>query len=327
MYLSRDGTNVVINKEDQKIAQIPIHYIEGIVCFTYVGISSSLMELCMENNTSISFLAPWGKFRGRVEGSIKGNVLLRKQQFRISESEETSLQYAKLFILGKTYNMGKVLQRATRDYHDLKSVDEVKSVIKVLNDTKNRIIECENSDSLLGIEGDSSRSYFQVFNSLIRNENFKFDSRNRRPPTDEVNAMLSFGYGLLRVRIESALETVGLDPYVGFFHKDRPGRSSLALDLMEELRAYMVDRFVLSIINLKQISKNDFIRKENGAYLFTEDSIKVFLDLWNKRLQEELKHPFLEENVQIGLLPYTQALLLARTIRGDIEMYPPFFIN
>ncbi|MDO5726076.1 MAG: type I-C CRISPR-associated endonuclease Cas1c [Tissierellia bacterium] len=325
--LSRDGSNVVINKNNEKLGQIPIQYLENIVCFTYVGISSSLMELSTENNVSISFLSPWGKYRGRVEGPIKGNVLLRKEQYRISENEEDTLVFAKSFMFGKIYNSTKILQRATRDYKDLKDPMRIELAINNLKEAKKKIFESNNLESLLGIEGDASRNYFQNFYQLIRNNDFNFSSRVRRPPTDAINAMLSFGYGMLRVRTEWALETVGLDPYVGFYHQDRPGRSSLALDLMEELRAYIVDRFVLSIINLRQISKNEFVFQENGSVLFSEDGMKKFLDLWNKKMQEELKHPFLEEKIQIGLLPYVQAMLLARTIRNDLEIYPPFLIN
>lgn len=327
MMLSRDGSNIVIKRDGEKLGQMPIQYLESIVCFTYVGISSSLMELSMENNVSISFLSPFGKYRGRVEGPVKGNVLLRKEQYRLSEDKLEALQYARNFIIGKIYNTIKVLQRALRDHEDMEERELVCLAVESLKECKKKLMDCDNLETLLGIEGVASRYYFQNFNALIRNPDFEFSNRARRPPTDPINAMLSFGYGLLRVRIESALETVGLDPYVGFFHQERPGRSSLALDLMEELRAYMVDRFIISLINRNQVDINDFIQKENGAVLFTEDGIKKFLDLWNKRFQEQLKHPFLEESVEIGLLPYTQALLLARTIRGDIETYPPFFMN
>ncbi len=327
MMLSRDGSNIVIKKDGEKLGQMPIQYLESIVCFTYVGISSSLMELSMENNVSISFLSPFGKYRGRVEGPVKGNVLLRKEQYRLSEDTQEALRYARNFITGKIYNTIKVLQRALRDHKDMEEYESVCLAVENLKECKKKLMDCDNLEELFGIEGIASRYYFQNFNALVRNPEFEFSNRVRRPPTDPVNAMLSFGYGLLRVRIESALETVGLDPYVGFFHQERPGRSSLALDLMEELRAYMVDRFILSLINRNQVDVNDFIQKENGAVLFTEDGIKKILDLWNKRFQEQLKHPFLEESVEIGLLPYTQALLLARTIRGDIETYPPFFMN
>jgi len=327
MMLSRDGSNIVIKKDGEKLGQMPIQYLENIVCFTYVGISSSLMELSMGNNVSISFLSPSGRFRGRVEGPVKGNVLLRKEQYRLSENPQEALSYARNFILGKIYNSIKVFQRALRDHENMEGCESVRQAVNNLKECKEKVPNCENLEELLGIEGNASRHYFQNFNALIRNPGFEFSNRIRRPPTDPVNAMLSFGYGLLRVRVESALETVGLDPYVGFFHQERPGRPSLALDLMEELRAYMVDRFTLSLINRNQIDADDFVQKESGAVLFTEDGMKKFLDLWNKRLQEQLKHPFLEESVEIGLLPYTQALLLARTIRDDLEVYPPFFMN
>lgn len=325
MMLSRDGSNIVIKLDGEKVFQTPIQYLENVVCFTYVGLTSSLMELSMENNVSITFLSPWGKYRGKVEGPTKGNVLLRKEQYRISENKEEALAFAKLFILGKIYNSHIALGRAARDYNIIEK--NYQDNLISLKDSKKEILQCESSESLFGIEGDASRSYFQCFAKLIRNDQFNFDHRNRRPPIDEMNAMLSLGYGLLRVKVESALQTVGLDPYVGFFHTDRPGRASLSLDLMEELRCYMVDRFVISIINRKQVDPNDFIKKENGAVLFCEEGFKKFIELWNNRNQEVIKHPFLEESLEIGLIPYAQAMLLSRTIRGDIELYPPFMMN
>lgn len=326
-YLAREGSNLVIREEDHKVFQCPIQYIESVILFTYAGISSSLIELAMENNVSVTFLSPFGHYRGSVHGEINGNVLLRKEQYRISESPEDAVYYARNFIFAKIYNSMKTLQRFLRDHSDLSNRGKMERTVELLKESKKIAYEAKNTESLMGIEGDASRNYFQVFNDLIRNSNFSFNGRSRRPPLDAVNAMLSFGYGLLRVRMESALESVGLDPYVGFHHQDRPGRTGLALDLMEELRPFMVDRFVLGIINNQQMTPKDFVVQESGAVLFTEDGQKKFLELWNARLQEPLKHPFIEETVNVGLIPYIQALLLARTIRGDLELYPPFIIE
>jgi len=327
-YLAKDGSNIVVKQNGEKVFQSPVQNFENIICFTYVGMSPALMGLCIEKNVSVSFLTPWGKLQGKLVGPTRGNVLLRREQYRIADSD-IRLSYAKLFVFGKIYNSVKVLQRSFRDNEKIDNRLDIEQSILKLKESKDNTKSANSLNELLGIEGDSSREYFKVFDNLIlQNKNdFKFNGRYRRPPTDPVNAMLSLSYGMVRVLLENALETVGLDPYVGFYHTDRPGRTSLALDMMEELRAYMADRFVLTLINRKQINIDHFVTKENGAVLFTEEGLKVFLNLWNKRNQETIKHPFLEENVEIGLIPYVQSMLLARTIRGDLELYPPFFMN
>lgn len=330
IYLAKDGSNIVVKDENNnKVFQSPIQNFENIVCFNYVGASPKILDLCMKNNVGISFLTPEGYFCARVSGRINGNVLLRKEQFRISENKERALSYAKSFVIGKLYNSIKVLERYLRDYKDSAYIKEVTESICKLKESKINAFDAEDYTELLGIEGDAAREYFKNFDYLILNGKnyFKFTDRNRRPPKDPVNAMLSFSYGMLRLLVQNALETVGLDPYVGFYHKDRPGRQSLALDLSEELRTYMADRFVLSLINRSQIDYKDFIAKDNGSYEFTQEGKKKYLNVWNKRLQDEITHPFLEEKIEIGLLPYVQAMLLARTIRGDLEAYPPFIIT
>lgn len=327
-YLTKDGSNIVVKQNGEKVFQSPIQNFENIICFTYTGISPALMGLCIEKNVSVSFLTPWGKLQGKVIGPTKGNVLLRREQYRIADSD-VRLNYSKLFVLGKIHNSIKVLQRSLRDNENIDNRSEIEQSILKLKESKNNTKNANSLNELLGIEGDSSREYFKVFDNLIlqNKEYFRFDGRYRRPPTDPVNAMLSLSYSMLRILLENALETTGLDPYVGFYHTDRPGRTGLALDMMEELRAYMADRFVLTLINRIQIKMDHFVTKENGAVLFTEDGLKNYLNLWNKRNQEEIKHPFLEEKVEVGLLPYVQAMLMARTIRGDLELYPPFFMN
>lgn len=328
-YLGREGQTVVIRNDKEKLAQFPIHNFEDIVCFNYTGASPSLVELCSEFNVNITYLKPNGKFIGKYYSRKKGNVLLRREQFRIAEDSNRSLEYARLFIYGKGYNSIKVIDRGMRDHSSQMNLEDLSNIKKHLANSIEMIKKIDSFESLLGVEGEMSREYFKGINNLIvsQKESFVFNGRNRRPPQDPINAMLSLSYGLIRTKVESSLESVGLDPYVGFYHRDRPGRASLALDVMEELRNYMGDRFVLSLINRQQIKKEDFITKENGAVLFNDKGFNKFLDLWNRRMQEELKHPFLEETINIGLLPYTQAQLLARTIRGDLEMYPPFFQN
>ena len=327
LYLGRDGLTLVAWLNDEKVAQFPIHNFEDIICFNYTGVSTSLLELCADKGVNITFLSRSGKFRGRFYGPVKGNVLLRKEQYRISEDPKESINFAKLFILGKTYNSARVLDRYIKE-HSSVSKNLIFSKEKI-SESRIRILEITSHEELLGVEGDLSREYFSNFNELItsQKEDFRFNTRTRRPPLDPVNAMLSLTYSFIRVKMESALETVGLDPYVGFYHTDRPGRTGLALDMMEELRPYMGDRFILKLINNKEVTIKDFIIKENESVLFTEDGFKKFLDLWNLRMQETFKHPFLEETINVGLLPYVQAMLLARCIRKDLEIYPPFFMN
>lgn len=328
-YLGREGQTVIVRKDNEKLAQFPIHNFEDIVCFNYTGVSPGLLELCSKFGVNITYLKPSGKFIGKYYSKTKGNVLLRREQYRVADDSNKSLFYAKLFIYGKNYNSIKVIDRGIRDYTGKIDVENLIKIKNYLMDSITTIKTIDNFESLLGVEGDLSREYFKGINDLVvsQEDDFIFNGRNRRPPLDPVNAMLSLSYGFIRVKVESALESVGLDPYVGFYHKDRPGRASLALDVMEELRSYMGDRFVLNLINRNQIQKKDFLIKENGAVLFNDKGFNKFIDLWNKRMQDELKHPFLEEKINIGLLPFVQAQLLARTIRGDLEMYPPFFQN
>lgn len=326
--LGRDGLTIVAWIEDKKVSQFPIHNFRDIICFNYTGVSSGLLELCAEKGISITFLSRTGRFRGKFYGPVKGNVLLRKEQYRISEDKEESLIYSKIFILAKIQNSIRVLDRFIREHPDHKRIEEIRDSKNKLKESKENAVNVKNSEQLLGIEGDASREYFSVFDHLIlKNKDiFEFKGRSRRPPLDRVNALLSLSYSFIRVRVESALESVGLDPYIGYYHRDRSGRCSLALDLMEELRAYMGDRFVLTLINNAQIDKKDFYVKENGAILFTDDGFKKFIDLWNQRMQEKITHPFLEDTINIGLIPYCQAMLLARNMREDLELYPPFLI-
>ena len=325
-YLSKDGLNVVVSVDKEERFRIPIMNVESIVTFGYMGASPGLMKLCVDNNVALSFMTPQGRFICRVQGPFKGNVLLRKKQYSLSEDENVALHLAKLFILGKVYNTRGILQRYIRDNG---ADEEVEHVIKQLECRKKRIMQAESMDILRGEEGHAANAYFDVFNHLIlhQKDDFTFNGRNRRPPKDEVNAMLSFVYTLIANDVAAALESVGLDPYVGFMHTLRPGRTSLALDMMEELRAYLGDRLVLSMINRKQITKKDFIRQSDDSFVMTDSCRKELLNSWQKRKKELIEHPYLKEKIPIGLLPYAQAMLLARFLREDLDDYPVFLIR
>jgi len=328
-YISRDGENVVIKIDNKEVMRRPIHILEGIVCFNYVGISPRLMSLCMENNVGVSFLNEYGNFIARVTGKVKGNVLLRRTQYRYADDKEKSLEISKNFIIGKIVNCKNVINRAIRDHGNVLNVHEMRNTVDKLISSIENVKRAKTADELRGLEGEAARTYFSRFNDIIlqQKEDFYYIDRSRRPPMDKLNAMLSYAYTLLTHEMENALETVGLDPYVGFFHTDRPGRVSLALDMIEELRPYMAERFVISLINKKQISPKGFIIKESGGVLMDKDTKNTFLTAWQKRKQEEITHPFLNEKIELGLLPYVQAMLMARFLRGDLESYPPFFMS
>ena len=325
-YLSKDCQNVVVSVKQQEVFRIPSINIEEIVTFGYVGASPGLMKLCCDNGISLTFLSPSGRFIGRVVGPVRGNVLLRKAQYSLSENDEQSVSVARLMIAGKIQNYKNILRRYLRDYGDNQDVE---NAVKILEFNKNLAIKEEDKGRLLGFEGIASNAYFNVFPNLIlqQKEHFTFSGRNRRPPKDAVNAMLSFAYSLIANDCAAALETVGLDPYVGLFHSLRPGRISLALDVMEEFRAYLGDRFVLSLINKRQISPKDFLTQGDNGIIMTDNGRKVFLTAWQNRKRETIIHPYLNEKVEIGLLPYVQAMMLARYIRNDIDNYPVFIVK
>lgn len=326
-YLSLDGENIVVLEEQKEIGRVPLHNLESIVTFGYTGASPALMGACAKKNIDLCFMSGNGRFLARVSGEVRGNVLLRKQQYKISGDKEQSLCIARDFITGKIYNSRWVLERASRDYSLRLDSILLKKKSSMLADSLHAVRKCKSASELLGIEGEAASLYFSVFDDLIlqQKEDFYFKGRNKRPPLDRVNAMLSFTYSLLAGMCGSALESVGLDPYVGFMHTDRPGRMSLALDLMEEFRSVMADRFVLTLINKRIVKKEGFIQKENGAVVLDDETRKTFLSAWQAKKQEMIKHPFLEEKIEWGMAPYVQALLLARYIRGDLDEYPPFF--
>lgn len=324
-YLALDGKNVVIKKEDSDF-RMPLHNLEGIVTFGHQGASPALMGMCAKENISLTFMSGHGRFLARVTGETRGNVLLRKEQYRISDNKEKSLIIAKYMIKAKLFNSRSVVERAIRDYPLRIDLERFKWVSGKLAEACNYLDQVETLDELRGVEGEAATLYFSIFNSLIlqQQEDFAFQGRNRRPPLDRVNALLSFGYSLLAKEVASALESVGLDPYVGFLHRDRPGRISLALDLMEELRAIYVDRFVLTLINKKTVNSKGFEIRENGAVVMDDETRKTLLTAWQAKKQETITHPFLGEKMEWGLVPYVQALLLARYIRKDMDGYPSF---
>ncbi len=325
-YLSLDGENIVIQKSDAELARIPLHNVESVIAFGYTGASPALMGACARKNISLSFLTQSGRFLARVTGESRGNVTLRKTQYRISDSDAQSAYIARNFIIGKIHNARWVLERATRDYEMRLDVEKLKKVSQYMAKSLGNIASCECLEELRGFEGEASSQYFSVFDDLIlqQKDDFFFKTRNKRPPLDNVNAMLSFVYTLLAHDVAGALEAIGLDAYVGFLHRDRPGRISLALDLMEELRSVYADRFVLSLINKRIVNAGGFTQKENGAVVMDDDTRKTILSAWQVKKQEQIMHPFLEEKLEWGLVPYAQAMLLARYIRGDLDEYPPF---
>lgn len=325
-YLSKDGMNVVISVNQQEVFRIPIINIEAIVTFGYMGASPGLMKLCTDSGVSLTFLSPNGRFVSRVQGQTKGNVLLRKAQYRLADDQTLSLHLAQLMVAGKIQNYRNVLRRYLRDYGEN---PEVLTAANTLDIQKRDALRAKDRAELMGIEGLAANHYFAAFPNLILQQkaDFPFNGRNRRPPKDAVNAMLSLAYTLVANDTAAALETVGLDPYVGFFHTLRPGRTSLALDVMEELRAYLGDRFVLSLINRRQVADDDFMYQGEKGVVMTDKGRRIFLTAWQNRKRELIVHPYLNEKMPVGLLPYVQAMLLARYVRNDIDDYPVFLFK
>jgi CRISPR-associated protein Cas1 len=326
-YLSLDGENIVIRKDESTSTRLPLHNIENIVCFNWQGVSPGLMAACVERHIGLTFLSPNGRFLARVSGQVQGNVLLRRKQFMTTDNEAERLPVAISFLLGKLYNCRKVLERGIRDHGMLVNVEALTGASNSLRETIKLLPKCQSTADLMGFEGSAAKIYFGVFDHLIlhQKEGFRFEERNRRPPLDNMNSLLSFLYTLLTNEVVSALETVGLDPFMGFLHRDRPGRPSLALDLMEELRPVMADRLALSLVNRKQVTSKGFTKKESGGILMDDETRKTILTAWQERKKEELIHPYLKEKIPFGLLPHVQAMLLARHLRGDLDAYPPFF--
>lgn len=325
-WLSLDGENVVVNREKSEVARFPLHTLQGIICFSYAGASPALMGACAQRDVGLTFCTPRGKFLARTSGISRGNVLLRRSQYRIADDPAGSCRIARSMIFGKVYNGRWSVERTRRDHKMRIDEEAFRTVSESLKALLPQILEAADSETLRGLEGAAASGYFQVFDDMIlrKKEDFFFHGRNRRPPLDNVNAMLSFAYSLLANDCASALESVGLDAYVGFLHRDRPGRTSLALDLMEELRPCMADRFVITVVNNRVLSAEDFTHEESGAVRMTDQGRQKFLKQWQLKKQETITHPYLEEKIPWGLVPYVQALLLARCLREDLDAYPPF---
>jgi len=325
-YLSLDGETVCVLRGEVKAGQFPLLSLESIVSFSYKGASPALMGACASRGVNLCFMTPNGRFLARACGEDQGNVLLRKQQYRFSDDETASCRIARNFIFGKVYNCRWSLSRTVRDHALRVNTARLDESARHLANTLPFILAAESLERLRGLEGETAALYFGVFNDLLLNQKevFSFTGRTRRPPLDNVNAMLSFAYTLLANDCASALEGNGLDSYVGFLHRDRPGRQSLALDLMEELRPAFADRFVITLVNNRIMRPEHFEKRESGAVQMTDTARKAFLSSWQERKRDEITHPYLKEKLAWGLVPHVQSLLLARYIRGDLDEYPPF---
>ncbi len=334
-YVHKERETFVVEVDSKKVFQAPVHSIENIVCFGFKALSPALMAFCAENNVGISYLSENGRFLARVSGAQQGNVLLRKAQYAMADSESRSLSIARPVIAAKVANYRNLLLRHQRNHPPGESDGNdgqdasraVESVAASMGGRLPDIQKAETLDELRGLEGECASMYFGVLSSLITVEDFGFTTRSKRPPLDPANALLSFLYAILANDVRSAVETTGLDPQVGFLHQLRSGRPSLALDIMEEFRAYLGDRIMLNLINLKQVSKKDFEIRESGEVRMSDEARKTVLAAYQKRKQEEVTHPFLGEKMTVGLLPHIQAQLMARYIRGDIQEYPPFYMK
>lgn len=326
IYLALDGENVVAKRQGKEVSRVPLHTLESIHTYSYMGASPALMGACADRGVQLSFFDQRGRFLVDVHGRYYGSVILRKAQYGVSIDDAESLEIAKNFILGKVFNSRWVLERVVRDHALRVDVQKLKEASSRLAASLKAIRTCDSQESLLGIEGDAAAVYYSVFDELILRDDevFRFTGRNRRPPRDAVNAMLSLFYTVLSIDCSAALQGVGLDPYVGFLHVDRPGRCSLALDLMEELRAVYVDRFVLTAINNRVVDASCFVTRESGEVYLSDKGRRSLFDQWQKRKKESITHPFLKEKMPRGLVPSVQAQLLAKSIRGDLDGYPPF---
>ena len=323
-YLHKDRETIVIKNGDEKLGQFPAINIGSITCFGQVSVSPFLMGYCAEKGIGLAFYTEYGRFLARVQGRQSGNVLLRRAQYRWADDPEKSVSIARLMVAAKLANSRAILQREIRNHGEKPSLS---NMVNRLGISLRRVRVAGSVPETMGIEGEAATGYFSVFNELLRADGFAFGGRVRRPPADPVNALLSFVYSLITQECLSALQGVGLDPYVGFLHQDRPGRPSLALDLLEEFRAPWADRFVLTLINRRQVSTRDFVTEASGAVRLTDEARKALLVAYQERKQAEVMHPYLNESVPIGLLPHCQALLLARHLRGDTEFYTPYLVK
>lgn len=326
-YLSRERETIVVRRDEEKVLQVPALALDGVVFMCRAALSTPLLKLCAEKDLSLSVFSPTGRFIGKFSGPTAGNVLLRRAQYRIADDPSRRLSIARSFVIGKLANSRTVLRRAARDHGD--PTGTIEDSVAILTRCLRAAGSAETLDRLRGVEGESARAYFTCFNDLVTvsDESFRMEGRSRRPPLNPINAMLSFAYSLLTHDVRSACEGVGLDPQVGFLHEDRPGRVSLALDLVEELRAPIADRAVLSIINRGQVSAKQFETDPGGAVQMNADARRTLIVTYQKKKQSQLLHPYLKEETSLGLIPHIQARLLSKTLRGDLDEYPPYFLK
>ena len=327
VYLGLQGENIVIRKDDNIVKRFPLHNLEAVVLFTYLGVSPALLKKCIELGVAVSYMTPNGRLIARMQGKSTGNILLRRRQYRIADNEVQSLDLMKNVILAKIHNEKWTIERYVRQYKERIAAGKLSRGSFDLTEMLHKIKSVETMEILRGFEGSAQATYFSVFDEMILNQklDFIFGVRSRRPPLTNVNALLSFLYSVLGNDIASSLEAVGLDAYDGFMHVDRPGRISLALDLLEELRAPLVDRFVLSLINRKIVNKGDFTEEDSGAVILNDKGRRNVLSSWQERKKEKITHPYLRVSIPWGLVPFVQSMLLARYLRGDLDGYPPFF--
>ena len=326
--LKKDGENLVAEIEGAEKSRVPMHMLSSVVAFGPILLSPALIGACAERSITIVLLDRAGRFQARIEGPVTGNVLLRRAQYKAADTPE---EITRSIVIGKIANQRAVIRRALRDYGDEMNIP-ARTALEAATDRMAMILRRvqhrdDSLDLLRGSEGEAATQYFGVFDHLIRSPDpeLRWTSRSRRPPLDAINALLSFLYTLLTHDCRSACEAVGLDPAVGFLHRDRPGRPSLALDLMEELRAPLADRLALSLVNRRQLRVTDFRQMDGGAVLLTDEARRTVLTAWQERKKEERLHPFLQEKAPFGLVPYLQAQMLARHLRGDLDAYPPWF--
>lgn len=328
-YVSREGENIVISVEKEVKLRLPVHTITSVVSFGNVLWTPFCLGLCGEHNISVSMLSEYGKFFARTVGPQSGSILLRRAQHEKSVNPETVSQAARWIVSGKIANTRTLLLRIARDHEDKVDAAAIRDVVSQLAFSLNQLRQPIPVEQVRGIEGEAARIAFSVYDHLILADKkaFFFHERNRRPPRDNVNALLSFIYTILAHDLATACEAVGLDPQMGFLHADRPGRCSLALDLMEEFRPWLADRLALSLINRQQLNAKDFKTEDNGAVTMSDSARKLVLQSWQQRKNEEMIHPFLNEKMTVGLIPFVQAQLMARWVRGDLDAYPPMFLK
>jgi len=325
VHLDNDTVRVDVHRETR--LRVPIHHLGSLVCFGNVLLSPSIIARCAKEGIGVVILDVNGRFRARVEGPVSGNILLRQAQHRLALDATFALDIARAAIAGKIRNSRSVLLRGARDSNDPADVEALAAAALHLEGGLRGAAEAADLDVLLGVEGDAARTYFSVLTRLVRTdvrESFGIDGRSRRPPRDRMNSLLSFLYSMLMNDCRSAVESVGLDPQLGFLHAVRPGRAALALDLMEEFRACIADRLALTLVNRMQLQRDDFEEREGGAVQLKEDSRRKVIVAYQERKQEEVTHPVLDARMSVGLLPFTQARLLARCVRGEGAGYMPF---